>query len=441
MNAVRLIEEKRDGKAHLPADIAELVDGFVRAEVPDYQMAAWLMAATIRGLDFAETVALTEAMVHSGETLRIQSDRPIVDKHSTGGVGDKVTLVAAPILAALGCAVPKLSGRGLGHTGGTLDKLESIPGFRTQLSPEEFARVVRETGLAIAAQSAAIVPADQKMYALRDVTGTVESLPLIAASIMSKKLAVSSERVVLDVKVGSGAFFSRRETAQAFAELAIAVGAAFGRPVSAVLSAMDAPLGRAIGNAVEVREAIRCLKGDGPEDLREVACAVAGAALSGSFGLTAHDARSRTEAALRDGTALEAFSRWVAAQGGDDGVVRYPERLQLSPDREEIRADRSGYLTALPARAVGDAARLAGAGRLLKTDSVDPGAGIEVLVGPGQAVRVGDAVLRIHGRDPARVSAAAAALAQKIRIADDPVPASSRILGYVGLGDVGVGER
>lgn len=434
MNAVRLIERKRDGQAHSPEEIAALVSAFVQGEMPDYQMAAWLMAATIRGLDFTETVGLTDAMVRSGAKVEISSDRPIVDKHSTGGVGDKVTLVAGPLLASLGLAVPKLSGRGLGHTGGTLDKLESIPGLRTALSLDEFRDCVLRTGIAVAAQSAEIVPADQKMYALRDVTGTVPSIPLIAASIMSKKLAVSSELVVLDVKVGDGAFFPDLSGAKAFAALAIRIGAAFGRRVTAVLSSMDTPLGRAVGNAIEVREAITCLRGEGPEDLREVTLAVCGAALSGALGLAAEEARARASAALEGGQGLAAFAAWITAQGGDGRITSHPELLPLAGEVEVVRAERSGFLGPLAARAVGDAARSAGAGRLVKTDAVDPGAGIEILRTTGDAVRAGDEILRIHAREGARLSAAAECLRGAFEVVSLPPERGPRVFGQMELG-------
>lgn len=428
LDAVSLIERKRDGNALTADEIGQLVSAYTRGDLPDYQMSALLMAATIRGLDFTETVALTDAMLHSGRLVEVQSMRPLVDKHSTGGVGDKTSLVAAPLLVALGFSVPKLSGRGLGHTGGTLDKLESIPGLRTSLSPQEFAATVGRIGLAIAAQSDEIVPADRKLYALRDVTGTVPSLPLIAASIMSKKLAVSSRLVVLDVKVGDGAFFADLGQAEAFASLAIAIGEAFGRSTHAVLTTMDAPLGRAVGNALEVAEAIGCLRGEGPKDLEDVAVALAAQALHAVRGTEFSAAEASAREALFGGAPFEHFRRWVAAQGGDLRCVDDPTRLPRAGQRRDIPAPTTGFVSGIAARAVGEAARLLGAGRLRKEDAIDLGAGIEILRGVGEEVREGEPVLRLLSATEEQLDLAEQRLAGSIAVSNKRPAATSRIL-------------
>ncbi len=432
LNAVALIERKRDGGALLREEITALIRAYVAGEAPDYQMSAWLMAATIRGLDFAETAALTDAMLRSGRMVEVQSMRPLVDKHSTGGVGDKTSLVAVPLLVSLGFSVPKLSGRGLGHTGGTLDKLESIPGLRTALSPHEFASIVGRYGMAIAAQSEEIVPADRMLYALRDVTGTVQSLPLIASSIMSKKLAVSSRLIVLDVKVGDGAFFRDLAQAEEFAALAIDIGKAFGRSTRAVLTKMDAPLGRAVGNALEVREAIACLRGEGPADLEEVAVALAAEALCAVRGDRWEEARGKAQEALRSGDALGRLRRWVTTQGGDPRFVDDPTLLPQAARQRDLAAPRGGYVARLSARALGDAARLLGAGRLRKEDAIDLGAGIEILRGVGERVREGEAVLRLFAGSDAQLDAAQALLEGAMDVSDMAAGAGSHIVRRMG---------
>ncbi len=426
--ALPLVERKRDGGRLEAAEIRDLVAAYVGGDVPDYQMAALLMAVTIRGMDFDETAALTEAMAHSGRTVEISARRPLVDKHSTGGVGDKTSLVAVPLLAALGFCVPKLSGRGLGHTGGTLDKLESIPGLRTSLDPAEFATLVSRYGLAIAAQSEDIVPADRLLYALRDATGTVPSLPLIAASIMSKKLAVSSRLVLLDVKVGEGAFFADERSAAAFAKLAIRLGETFGRDTRALLTRMDAPLGRAVGNALEVREAIACLRGEGPADLREVAVALAAEALHAVHGMPRPEALDRAAAALDQGAAFEVFRRWIPSQGGDVTCLDQHGRWPEAAAKGAFSATREGFVGTIHARAVGEAARLAGAGRLRKEDGVDPAAGVEILVAPGGRLRPGDEIMRVHASGPEQLAAALGRLDGAVEIAEEPPQVAPTVL-------------
>lgn len=426
--ALPLIERKRDGAALAPREIEDLIAAYVAGDVPDYQMAAFLMAVTIRGMAFEETAALTGAMLASGRTVEISARRPLVDKHSTGGVGDKTSLVAVPLLCALGFAVPKLSGRGLGHTGGTLDKLEAVPGLRTTLDRAEFSTLVSRYGLAIAAQSEDIVPADRLLYALRDATGTVPSLPLIAASIMSKKLAVSSRLVLLDVKVGDGAFFPDEETASAFARLAIRIGAAFGRDTRALLTRMDAPLGLAVGNALEVREAAACLRGEGPADLADVAAAISAEALHAIYGTPRADALAQARRALEDGEAFDVFRRWIPSQGGDVAYLGKDAPWPRAAAVGSLRAPRGGFITAMHARGVGEAARLAGAGRLRKEDAVDPAAGIEILAPVGSGVQAGQEILRVHAGSEERLEAALRRLEDTVVIGDGRPAARPAVL-------------
>src|SRR6187402_2025324 len=315
-----LIEQKRDGGEHAPEDVAELVLAYARDEVPDYQMAAWCMAVYFKGLSGAETDALTDAMIRSGETLDLHGllGRKVVDKHSTGGVGDKTTIAVGPIVAACGVPFGKMSGRGLGHTGGTLDKLESIPGFRVELTTDELVAQVRDVGMAIVGQTANLVPADKKLYALRDLTATVDIVPLIASSIMSKKLAAGAQAIVLDVKVGDGAFMKTIEDARVLAEQMREIGTRAGREVTCLLTDMDQPLGRAVGNALEVHEARDTVRGDGPDDFTELVLDATARLLAHSdLGVDLEEGRRRAEAAVADGSALEAYERWIRAQGGD----------------------------------------------------------------------------------------------------------------------------
>ncbi len=394
MHPVEFIREKRDGKAHRPEAIEAWIRAIVRDEVPDYQVAAWLMAVFFQGMTREETFALTEAMAHSGEVLDLSQLGPTVDKHSSGGVGDKASLVVAPILAAAGAVVAKMSGRGLAHTGGTIDKLESIPGFRTELSKEEFFRLAREVGLVIAAQSADLAPADGKLYALRDVTATVESEPLIASSIMSKKLAAGARAIALDVKVGKGAFLKTLEAARSLAELMVEIGERAGRRVAAVLSQMDQPLGRAVGNAIEVQEAIRTLAGEGPEDLTELSLALAAEGLR-LVGIPEERARE----ALESGAALAKFRQFVAAQGGDPRVVDEPERLSLAPGVAEVRANADGVVAELDAYRVGLAVLRLGGGREKKGEPIDHGVGVYLEKKIGDPVREGELLARVYHRE------------------------------------------
>jgi pyrimidine-nucleoside phosphorylase len=417
-----LIEVKRDGGTHTPEELQRLVSVFVSGEMPDYQMAAWLMAAFIRGLDSAETAALTEAMARSGRMVDLSSVPGVkVDKHSTGGVGDTTTLVLAPLVASCGVPVAKMSGRGLGFTGGTLDKLEAIPGFRVQLEPEAFLAQVRDIGVAVIAQSADVDPADKKMYALRDVTATVPSMPLIVGSIISKKVAGGADAIVLDVKVGSGAFMKTEAEARALAAELARVGELLGRRIECILTDMDQPLGRAVGNALEVREAIDTLRGEGPEDLTEL-CLVLGAKMLvlGERAQDATSARALLEASIRDGRAIEKFKAWVAAQGGDAGVADDPSLLGVGAQTREVVADREGWVEGFDAEGVGRAAMALGAGRARTDDAVDPGAGLLLAVKTGERVSRGDLLGTLYTSDAALLDEAERRLCSAIRIGDAP---------------------
>lgn len=393
MHVVEFIEKKRDGKTHTPAELQEWVAAYVQGGVPDYQMAAWLMAVYFQGMTPEETAELTLAMAHSGEVLDLADLGKTVDKHSSGGVGDKTTLVVTPILAAAGLVVAKMSGRGLAHTGGTIDKLESIPGWRAELSDEDFLRQARTVGLVIAGQSKNLAPADGKMYALRDVTGTVPSIPLIASSIMSKKLAAGARIITLDVKVGKGAFMKDLEHARALARLMVGIGRHAGREVRAVLSQMDQPLGRAVGNAIEVREAIAALRGEGPADLTELSLTLAREALE-----AAGEDPTKAETAWRSGAALGKLRDFIAAQGGDPRVVEEPERLELAPDVFELRAEQSGLVAELDAYQVGLAVLRLGGGRERKGQPIDHGVGVRLEKKVGDRVAEGDILATVFHR-------------------------------------------
>src|SRR5580704_4708450 len=409
-DAVDLIRAKRDGGRLSAADIRWLIDAYTAGGVADEQMSALLMAIFFRGLDPAELRAWTDAMIASGERLDLSSvSRPTVDKHSTGGVGDKVSLILAPLVASCGAAVPQLSGRGLGHTGGTLDKLESIPGWRASLSNAEIVAVLAATGCVICAAGDGLAPADRRLYALRDVTGTVESIPLIASSIMSKKIAEGTGSLVLDVKVGSGAFMPDLASARQLAQTMVDLGNAHGVRTSALLTRMDTPLGRAVGNAVEVAESVATLQGDGPADLVEVTLALATEMLE-LAGIDADPA-----AALADGRALERYRAMIAAQGGDPDA-ELPSARHITV----VRAESAGWISALDARSVGVAAWRLGAGRARKEDPVSPAAGIICLVKPGDQVDAGQPVLELRSDDPGRFDRALEALAGALEIGAQP---------------------
>jgi pyrimidine-nucleoside phosphorylase len=400
VHAAELIRRKRDGE-RLPADeLAELVLEYARGGVPDYQMAAFCMAVFFRGLDGAETFALTDAMIRSGETIELGAalGRKVVDKHSTGGVGDKTSLAVGPIVAA--CDVPfgKMSGRGLGHTGGTLDKLESIPGFRVELTTEEFLQQVRDVGLAIIGQSANLVPADKLLYGLRDVTATVDNVSLIAASIMSKKIAAGADAIVLDVKVGDGAFMKTLESARELAQMMIELGKHAGREVACLLTDMDQPLGHAVGNALEIRETIATLRGEGPPEFTELVLSACGQLLAFSdLDVDEQAGRERAAAAVQDGSALAMYERWIAAQGGDPAEVALP----TAPVVREVAAPQAGFVRVIGAIDVGMAALRLGAGRRTKDDEIDHAVGVLCLKKRGDAVAAGEPIAEVHARDDA----------------------------------------
>ena len=421
-SAVEVIATKRDGHQLSDEQIEWVLGAYLRGEVAAEQMSALLMAVVWRGLSPQELSAWTSAMVASGSRMDLSgTGRPVVDKHSSGGVGDKVSLVVAPLVACLGVAVPKLSGRGLGHTGGTLDKLESIPGWRGDLTTAEFLAQLRSVGAVIASAGADLAPADKQLYALRDVTATVESIPLIASSIMSKKIAGGADAVLLDVKVGAGAFMRDRGQARLLAETMVGLGRDAGVRTVCLLTSMESPLGRGIGNALEVAEAVEVLSGGGPDDLREVCLAVATEMLA--LGGVDTDPAP----ALTDGRALEVWRRMVAAQGGDPEAA-----LPTASHVEVVQAPRSGYLVRLDALAVGTAAWRLGAGRARKEDSVDPAAGVVLGASLGERVEVGQPLLTLHASSPDRIADGRAALDGSCVIADEPPSLAPLVLEKVG---------
>jgi pyrimidine-nucleoside phosphorylase len=434
MRAYDLIRRKRDGGVLRSDEIAWLVRAYVAGEVAEEQMAALLMAVCIRGMTGQETAALTMAMVNSGETLDLSAIRGrTVDKHSTGGVGDKTSLALVPLVASAGVRVAKLSGRGLGHTGGTLDKLEAIPGFRVELSPAELVAQVNRIGCAIAGQSARLVPADKRIYALRDRTATVESVPLIASSVMSKKIAAGNQAIVLDVKAGHGAFMKTASEAHALAEAMVAIGREVGRRTVAVLSAMEEPLGYAVGNALEVREAIATLRGDGAGDLREL-CLVLGAQMMVLGDVSPDPAGGRVvlEKRLRRGEGLRKLAELIEAQGGDPRVVDDPDRLPRSPIQHRVAASREGIVAGVDAEALGTAAMVLGAGRSHPGDTIDPGAGLVMERKAGDAVRRGDTLAVLHTSDESRLETAAVRVLDAYRLNAVPPDAEPLVLEIIG---------
>jgi pyrimidine-nucleoside phosphorylase len=409
-----LIQRKRDGEELAAAEI----DALVLDDVPDYQLAAFCMAVYFRGLSSRETFALTDAMVRSGEQIALGDalGRRVVDKHSTGGVGDKATLAVGPVVAACGVPFGKMSGRGLGHTGGTLDKLESIPGFRVELTTEEFVAQVRDVGIAVVGQTANLVPADKKLYALRDVTATVDNVSLIAASIMSKKIASGADAIVLDVKVGDGAFMRTLADAEVLAEAMLALGRNAGRDVVCELTDMEQPLGCAVGNALEVRESVATLRGEGPADLTELVVASCAHLLELSdLGVDAAEGRRRAERAIADGSAVEAYERWVTAQGGDPDE----SALAQAPIVREVQAPRDGHVQRLGALAVGRAALHLGAGRTTKDEPIDHAVGIVCGRKRGDAVSRGEPLAVVHARTEAAADEAAANVLAAYEIGDE----------------------
>lgn len=434
LNPVQLIETKRDGEALSPEDLKSLIEGYTDGSVPDYQMSAFLMAAYLNGLSDREAAALTDAMLQSGTHINLPNiPGRKVGKHSTGGVGDKVSPILVPLVASCGVPVAKLSGRGLGHTGGTLDKLESIPGFRTDLTVEAYQRQMDQIGLVISGQTDDIVPADKKLYALRDVTATVGSIPLIAASIMSKKLAEGNDALVLDVKCGRGAFMKTAADARALAETMVAIGAEHDTPAVAVLTNMDVPLGRAVGNWPEIAESIACLRGEHADSrLMRIVRALAGEMIAlGGEAETAKAGRERARHAISSGAALDRFRQFVVAQGGDPTVVDDPSSREDSAPIADVRApeDATGYIADVDALAIGHAAVTLGAGRRKKDDDVDPLAGLSRLKKPGEPVAAGEVLAQIHAGDSDRVPEAQAAVLEAYTFSDSPPEDDPAVLG------------
>ena len=434
MRAVDIIAKKRDGGVLSREEIAFFVEGYVQGTIPDYQAAAWLMATMLQGMAASEALDLTMAMAESGRTLSWRSIAPVVaDKHSTGGVGDKTTLVVAPLVAAAGLPVAKMSGRSLGFTGGTLDKLESIRGFQVDLDVERFVAQVARYHLAIAGQSSELAPADGKLYALRDVTATVPSVPLIASSIMSKKIAAGADVIVLDVKVGQGAFMKTLDSARALAELMVRIGKGAGREVLAVLASMDQPLGNAVGNALEVREAVWTLRGRGPEDLTEHCLMVAAyMLLLGRKATDLAQARRLAEHTLDSGQALAVFADLVRAQGGDERVIEEPEAvLPLAPVIRPVAAPQSGHVARLNAESIGLATMRLGAGRERKGDSVDHRVGVVLHRKVGDVVEAGEPLCTLHAADERAWRAGAQEILEAYEWGEEPVTPPVPVLGVV----------
>jgi len=436
--AIDVIRKKRDGGELSRDEIDYLVNSYTRGDIPDYQVSAWLMAVVLRGMTRAETASLTDAMLHSGEVLNLSSlAARKVDKHSTGGVGDKTSLVLAPLAAAAGVAVPMISGRGLGHTGGTLDKLEAIPGFNVNLPVAQFRRVLEACGCAMIGQTAEIAPADRKLYALRDVTGTVESPYLICASIMSKKLAEGIDALVLDVKTGSGAFMKGEKDAAFLAELMVETGERMGKKVVALITDMDQPLGRMIGNALEVVEVVEVLRGEGPEDLRQLCIELAGWMLHlGGVADEVEDGKTQSEKLIASGKGLDRFRQMVELQGGDPRVVDDAKKLPQARHKTIVSSPKNGYLASLQCEQVGTACVILGGGRERKEDSVDPAVGIVLHKKVGDAVSVGETLATIHYNAETRAARAQQLLEASYQIADLPVrekrPLIHRVIGKSG---------
>jgi len=435
MRAVDLIIKKRDKLALTKDELEFLVQGYTQGTIPDYQMAAFAMAVTLNGMTHQETTDLTMAMAHSGEILDLSQAAPIVvDKHSTGGVGDKTTLTVAPLVAACGLPVGKMSGRGLGFSGGTIDKLESIPGIKLDLTTEEFIHQLKEIGIVLTGQSADLAPADGKLYALRDVTGTVESIPLIASSIMSKKIAAGAHAIVLDVKVGKGAFMPTLEKARELAEEMVAIGELSGRRVIAVLSPMDQPLGNAVGNALELREAVEMLHGVGPEDYRYHCLHLAAYMLI--LGQKAPDIETglaMAERAMQDGSGLQKFRELVIAQHGDVSTIDNLDKLPKAKFIELVLAEKSGWVNSVNAREVGETSVQLGAGREKKGDPIDPAVGVMVYAKIGDAIEAGQTLFEIHANNAEKLLQAKERLKNAVEITEDRVERPPYFHGVIGL--------
>lgn len=432
MRMYDIIEKKRDGGKLSPEEIEFFISGYVSGEIPDYQISALLMAIYFSGMDDEETAVLTKAMMLSGDTVDLSEFGEFtVDKHSTGGVGDKTSLVVAPVMASLGCKMAKMSGRGLGHTGGTVDKLESIPGFKTSITPEEFFEQVRKTGVAVIGSTANLAPADKKLYALRDVTATVGSIPLIASSIMSKKLAAGAHNIVLDVKIGSGAFMKTEEQGRKLAEKMVNIGKSFNRNIAAVITNMDRPLGCAIGNSLEVLEAVSVLKGNEVPDFDGVCVALTSTLLSLCYDISHEESEKRVLESIKSGAALAKFREWIKAQGGSDEFVDNPEALGTAKYITEYKAQDSGYISFMNTEMIGKAAAALGAGREKTTDSVDHTAGIVLRKKTCDAVRSGDVIAVLYTNKEASEIEAARLLSEAITYSAEKPAEESLVYGII----------
>ena len=432
MNVYEIIDKKKRGLELNQTEIEYLINGYVNNEIPDYQISAWLMAVYFQGMTDRELLALTNCMTKSGEIVDLSSIMGVkVDKHSTGGVGDKVTLVVAPIVAVCGGKVAKMSGRGLGFTGGTIDKLEAIPGLKTALAEEDFFNMVNEIGLAVMGQSADIAPADKKLYALRDVTATVDSIPLIASSIMSKKLAAGSDKIVLDVTVGSGAFMKDKENAVQLAEKMVAIGNGAGKKTVAILTNMDVPLGKMVGNNLEVVEAIETLKGRGPEDLIAVVVEIASTMLYLAQIGTKEECMKKVKRVIADGSALEKLKLMVERQGGDGSYIENPDQFEKAIYQHEIIANNSGYIGTMNTEEGGKAAVLLGAGREVKDDPIDMTAGIKFNKKTGDAVKQGDIVAIAYSSSKEKLQQGVQKISDIYDIVDKRPQVVPEIIGYI----------
>lgn len=432
MRMYDIIEKKRDGGKLSSEEIEFFISGYVSGEIPDYQISALLMAIYFSGMDDEETAVLTKAMMLSGDTVDLSEFGEFtVDKHSTGGVGDKTSLVVAPVMASLGCKMAKMSGRGLGHTGGTVDKLESIPGFKTSITPEEFFEQVRKTGVAVIGSTANLAPADKKLYALRDVTATVGSIPLIASSIMSKKLAAGAHNIVLDVKIGSGAFMKTEEQGRKLAEKMVNIGKSFNRNIAAVITNMDRPLGCAIGNSLEVLEAVSVLKGNEVPDFDGVCVALTSTLLSLCYDISHEESEKRVLESIKSGAALAKFREWITAQGGSDKFVDNPEALGTAKYITEYKAQGNGYISFMNTEMIGKAAAALGAGREKTTDSVDHTAGIVLRKKTGDAVHSGDVIAVLYTNKEASEIEAARLLSEAITYSAEKPAEESLVYGII----------
>ncbi|MGZ9586849.1 pyrimidine-nucleoside phosphorylase [Paenibacillus marinisediminis] len=433
MRAVDIIHKKREGQTLTNEEISFMIQGYSNGTVPDYQVSAWAMAICFQGMNAQETAQLTLEMAKSGDQIDLSPIKGIkVDKHSTGGVGDKTTLVLAPIVAAAGVPVAKMSGRGLGHTGGTIDKLEAIAGYQVEQSREQFFEQVNKIGVSLIGQSGNITPADKKLYALRDVTATVESIPLIASSVMSKKIAAGADAIVLDVKTGSGAFMKTLDDSIALAQAMVDIGTEVGRDTVAIISDMDQPLGHLIGNALEVEEAIYTLRGEGPEDLHEL-CMILGSHMLvlGHQAASIDEARAKLESHISDGTALERLKELVQWQGGDVSMIEDPNKLPHAAKRIEVTAEISGYVSSIEAESIGIAAMLLGAGRETKESIIDAAVGLDLRKKVGDAVHKGDILAIMHVNDDQRVEDARKRIVDAYRINPDPIGAKPLVYAIV----------